>query len=200
MNLFMKNLFGTLLFLTCFFPDSFSQPDINHIFHLIKLPNAGVLLDSGWKFQAGDNMEWAKAGFDDNAWQSINPTLDIYDLPQVQKAASSWLRLHLQLDTTLLSRPIAMLINQTGASEIYLNGQLVKRFGQVSNNAAHLKTLNPKGKPFTFQFHGNTQQVIAIRYAFEKGVPYVKNIISGNLYFRLKLQEPNKALENYVYP
>ena len=30
-------------------------------------------LDKGWKFQTGDNLEWAQPQFADTAWKAIRP-------------------------------------------------------------------------------------------------------------------------------
>jgi len=51
-------------------------------FRIDSLPPQGVWLNKGWKWQAGDNTEWAKPEFDDSQWAAIDPTKDIMDLPQ----------------------------------------------------------------------------------------------------------------------
>src|SRR5690242_3837510 len=80
----------------------FSQFDSSqNIFYLKNLPPDGVLLDKGWKFQEGDNLDYAKPGFDDNTWQTINPTLAIYDQPAIAKSGICWLRLHMVIDSSL---------------------------------------------------------------------------------------------------
>lgn len=53
------------------------------------LPPQGILLDKGWKWHAGDHPDWAKPNFDDSAWESIDPTKDIMDLPQLDKQNGS---------------------------------------------------------------------------------------------------------------
>ncbi len=64
----MKKLILTLfLALTCSI--GFAQ-----VFRIDSLPEQGILLDKGWKYQAGDNPDWAKADFDDSKWESIDPT------------------------------------------------------------------------------------------------------------------------------
>jgi hypothetical protein len=30
-------------------------------------------LDTGWKFQYGDDLKWLDPGFDDSAWKTIRP-------------------------------------------------------------------------------------------------------------------------------
>ena len=50
-----------------------------------KFARGWIALDSGWKFKAGDNPDWAKPGFDDSSWQSINLFQDLNNLPQIPK-------------------------------------------------------------------------------------------------------------------
>ncbi len=32
----------------------------------------GILLNKGWKFTKGDNSDYARLGYNENKWQSIN--------------------------------------------------------------------------------------------------------------------------------
>ncbi len=82
----MKQLVIFLLFLSNY---TFAQK--SEIFRIDSLPTEGVLLNKGWKFHAGDNPDWAKADFDDSGWESIDPSKDIMDLPQLLKTDIGWL-------------------------------------------------------------------------------------------------------------
>ena len=186
-----KNLFTLLLF----FPLA-SLAQNSEVFKIDSLPRQGILLDSGWKFHSGDNTIWAMPNIDDSKWENINPAKNIYDLPQVRNANICWLRLNLQLDSSLVGKPLALVIVQIGASEIYLNGRLIKRFGQVSSDPEKLQTFNPHGKPLSLQFTSGLQQVFAIRYAIDKSAPYFK--ADPTICFSVNLQQPDQAVENYA--
>ena len=45
------------------------------VFRIDSLPKAGILLNQGWKWHAGDNPEWAKAEFDDAGWKLMSPLM-----------------------------------------------------------------------------------------------------------------------------
>ena len=103
----MKILIG--IFLLAFGADNcFAQISTAHGFHLNNLPSKGVLLDKGWKFHAGDAAEWANSDFNDEQWQSINPTLELHHSPQVKEAGICWFRLKLQVDSSLTNKMLAM--------------------------------------------------------------------------------------------
>src|SRR5689334_9288574 len=95
----MKLFYRVFLLAILLSKNCFSQDSTIHVFYLDKLPPKGVLLDKGWKFHNGDDPDYAKPNFDDRSWQSINPTLDIHNLPEIAKSDICWLRLHLSIDT-----------------------------------------------------------------------------------------------------
>ncbi len=146
------------------------------VIHIDSLPAEGFLLDKGWKFQAGDNPDYANADYDDSKWQSINPTLDIHDLPQGTKSGICWLRLHVVIDSSLLGEQLALIITQSVASEIYLNGRLLYKFGTVSANQKEIKAYDPLGMPFSFPLDKNTEQLLAVRYAVQPNLLYPNEI------------------------
>jgi two-component system NtrC family sensor kinase len=153
----MKSLF-TIIFLLAV-SVSFSQTLIIH-----SIPADGILLNSGWKFQSGDNAEWANPDFDDRSWQSA--TLSDYNtyLSQLKNKNIGWFRLHLLIDSSVLKRQLAIQISQLGASEIYLNGELFQRFGSIKMHT-YYKSYNPVNKPFLLPFNAGNSIVIAIRFA-----------------------------------
>jgi hypothetical protein len=96
------------------------------------LEQQGVLLNQGWKFHPGDTLTWAEPDYEDSHWQAINPTEDIYNLPQLWQTNVGWFRLRFSGDSALRQQSLVMMILQTGASEIYLNDKLIKQLGRVS--------------------------------------------------------------------
>lgn len=130
----------------------------------------GILLDKGWKFQSGDNPDFAKINFDDSQWQSVNPAQNFHGIPNIQKGIS-WFRIYLQFSPTI-ERDLAMLIEQNGASEVYLNGKLVKKLGIVSLNSKEVKAYNPVNLPILLHLDTTSTQVLAIRYAQQPNVHY----------------------------
>ena len=141
-----------------------SQDTLAKVLRVDRLPEEGVLLDKGWKFLSGDNPAYANSEYNDGAWETINPTLDIYDLPQIPKSGIVWFRLRLSINPSL-DRQLALIIQQSGASEIYLDGQLIHRFGVISSNPANIKAYDPLWKPVSFPIKKNTTQVLAVRFA-----------------------------------
>ncbi len=98
MKIFYTSCLVFFLFISKCFPQIQKAP----VFHLDNLPAQGVLLDKGWKFQKGDNPNYAQPQFDDSQWFSINPTKDIHEIPQLWNNNIVWFRLHFTADSSVI--------------------------------------------------------------------------------------------------
>ena len=153
-----------------------AQNSNDHGFHLNNISAEGVLLDQGWKFHAGDDAEWANPDFNDQQWQSINPTLELHHLPQVKEAGIGWFRLKLRVDSSLTNKMLAMVIASIGASELYLNGKLIYRLGTVSKDYKAERTHQFFAHRISAKLAHQSSQVLAVRYSFNKKNLYLKFI------------------------
>src|SRR5215217_124616 len=141
----MRKVFSILLLLFCVA----LQAQDSSVFHIQQIPRTGILLDKGWKFHAGDNLGWANLGFNDKDWQNVNPDVDIHQLLTQQKGATiGWFRLKITIDSSLQDSSAALIISQVVASEIYLNGRLLYRFGTVSRDYNREQTYSLNDHPF----------------------------------------------------
>lgn len=140
-------------------------------FRIGSLPAEGVLLNQGWKWHAGDNPKWARPDFDDSAWEGIDPTKDINNLPQIRKAGKGWFRIHIMPDSALATTILSMAINQGLASEFYQNGKLIGRLGTLNINPEQVKTYNPQESQVRQVLHlytGNERElVMAVRFSLQ---------------------------------
>ena len=128
-------------------------------------------MKQGWKFQPADNPAYAQHDFDDSQWGAIDPTLDIHYLPQLGSSPIGWLRVRFTVDSSLLNRPLAMQVYQHLASEIYLNGRLIKKYGKVSADPELVRAFRPLHEPIGVLFE-QREQVLAVRVSFQKDLPY----------------------------
>ena len=124
------------LFIACIFHSSIAQ-------EMFRLNNDSlVVLDTGWKYTMGDDPVYASPKFNDLGWKSIRANLDIHDsLPADAASGIGWMRLRISVSESLRGQQLALSIQQSVASEIYLNGRLLKSFGVLSNDPAKGKSL-----------------------------------------------------------
>ncbi len=165
---------------------------------LVLLNRVGVAQTSGWKFHTGDNPNYAQPNFDDSDWASIDPTKDIFQLPQIPKDGTVfWLRLQLAIDSSL-NRPLGLRIQQSGASEVYLNGKLIHQFGVLSTKPDQIRAFNPQDRPISASTGYGGVQVLAVRYAVQPNIRYATHFGYTNRLFRVRMQPTDTALSDYV--
>jgi signal transduction histidine kinase len=92
-----------------------------------------------WRFRLGDDPAWASPDFDDRAWATLSPDSLIADtlivaarrMEREGRPGIGWFRLRLTLDEEIRGRPLALNLITHGAVEIYLDGELLFRGGDV---------------------------------------------------------------------
>ena len=176
----------------------------NNVFNLstkkaktTRFASGWISLDSSWKFKAGDNSDWARPGFNDSSWQSVNLLQDLYNLPQIPKSGIVWFRLRFKTDSTLFDRQLVMRIYQTGASEVYLEGKLIHRLGTVSANPDSVRYYSPNSLLLSFPLAYNTEQTLAIRFANLPNSYPIFYSLKSNLEFWLTTLD-NATEDNFV--
>jgi|SRR5579863_789841 len=201
----MKILLGILILLFSSIPACRSQVTSNDTVRLTGLPPEGILLEKGWKFHAGDDSAWANPELNDKDWQPINPSLDIRHIPQIRNVPIFWLRLKLLVDSSFLDQPIGMTLSQVGASEIYLQGRLTYKFGQIDTSIGRTRSKYLLNSPFGFKLGSKRIQTIAVRYEY-----YPKTFLikygEDNYCLHIELNNPgptfaksqNQTLSNYI--
>src|SRR6185436_10611354 len=189
----MKNL-GSL-FLLFFLFTSKCIPQAATIFHIDRVSPDGILLDKGWKFQVGDSA-YANAQYDDKAWKPINPALDIYDLPQIPKSGIVWFRLHLSIDSSL-NNQLVLIIQQSGASEIYLDGKLIHQFGTLSADPEQVKAYDPQWMPVALPMSKSSRHVLAVRYALQPDIRYTTMYTTNNHALWIQVKDVKSGVDFY---
>ena len=124
------------------------------------------LIKSPWKYHPGDNPEWANPTYDDTDWESVSTLLSQNELPESGWEGIGWFRLHFTIqDEQLKNMPLALYVAyQAGASEIYLDGELLYSIGKVGTRKEeeeHYWERNPQ----VITFSDKTDHVIAVRYS-----------------------------------
>ena len=154
----------------------------SEVFRIDSISNQGVLLDKGWKWQAGDNPEWIDPDFDDSAWENVNPLQDVNEIPALKEKHIGWFRTTLELSPQMSQRLTTLLVSQSVASEIYFNGLLVKKIGIIGTQREATKAANHSrrvaiGLPYSVSY---PFVQIAIRVAYENHVLYNRVGFSKN--------------------
>lgn len=156
------------------------------VFHLTNVDSvSSISLDKYWKFHNGDNISWASPSFDDSSWDTVETGLPFLN-DSNSFTGIAWLRLHLNIDSSIAAVPLYMYIDQRGASEMFLDGKLLYTFGKVSNDPETEIKYNPHQVPFIFKNNEPGEHILAIRYS---------NLGYRKLYDRYRESEPGFNIE-----
>jgi two-component system, NtrC family, sensor kinase len=146
----------------------------------------GILLNKGWKFKLGDNIEYSKVSFDDANWvkKDIDEKFSEF---KINDEKIGWFRKKIAIDSSMIDELYELKIVLKGAVEIYLNGELINKFGEMHSKKTKSKfVVGEIGLPFGIDFKNQGEQVIAIRYLFEHQSQLSKNYYLYPLDIRLK--------------
>jgi serine phosphatase RsbU (regulator of sigma subunit) len=119
-----------------------------------------------WKYQPGDDPQFADPQFDDRAWETLNGTAITLDrIPKSGWRGLGWFRLRLKADPALAQQPLALVMVHYGASEVYLDGKLVQRFGAVGTTPDTEVAYNPNTLPINIVLDARGEHVLAVRHS-----------------------------------
>jgi hypothetical protein len=156
------------------------RPDIEKV-------TEGLRLAEGWRFKAGDDPSWSNPALDDSGWgmifdtsliryQNIAGSRDKQINPRAASEGTSqfiysqdwdgvaWFRLRFDVDPSLAGKIFLLDIGQSGASEIYLNGVRLARFGVIGGKDKE-QAFDAVGSPVVLSFARGGEHVLAIRYS-----------------------------------
>lgn len=104
--------------------------------------------NDAWRYQPGDNPEWANPDFDDAGWYKISPIgLKAYQMPDSLWSGFGWWRITFTADPNTVESIERLYFNSWGAAEIYLDGKLVETYGNFSTDSQLEKTHTPNYAP-----------------------------------------------------
>jgi len=184
-----------ILFFCLFSVSLFGIENDNLIFKLDSISGT-IDLDTLWRYHLGDDTLWANQDFDDSEWDTISTQLNLLRIDEGTFEGLGWFRLHIRIDSTLRNKSFALLIDQQGASEIYLNGNLIQSFGTFSDSIEKEKTSNPKMLPGLLQFNNGLNYVLAVRYSNLNAHRNLKIYQEANAGFELRIEDHEIAMQN----
>jgi len=117
-----------------------------------------------WRYQPGQPAGWASPATNDQGWLLTDPDFLVDQEPPGWRGTGCF-RLRFTLDSALLGQALALNMLQKGASEIYLDGQLLGSFGTVGTSAQTTRGLEPRYLALPFMLRTAGPHLLAVRYA-----------------------------------
>lgn len=150
-------------------------------------------LYAGWRFHPGDDPAFAEPDFDDSTWPTTSSTLQAGSPYVEQWPGVGWFRKRLVVDSTLSGQRWGVQLMPFGAAELYVDGELVHRTGQVSADPAQeVRVHSDGGGPIPLP--GAGEHVLAVRYSNTRAEDYLR--LWYFIGFELRLGPEALVLEN----
>ncbi len=156
-----------------------------------------ISLNSRWRYHDGDSAAWALPAYSDGHWAKPG-SLVTYEGKDAQPFSGiCWFRLRVEVDSAVAGLPLAMSIEQFGASEVFLDGKRLRSFGRIGGpggkGAAYT---DPQGEPYIFRFSTPGAHTLAVRHAeWNARQTWGRN---GAVGFEMALGEANARTDTYV--
>ncbi len=142
----------------------------------------------GWRYCAGDSAQWKDKEYNDSHWlRFVNTQLPVDSLPKDKWTGTAWFRLTFKVEDKLKNQVHALIINQTGASEIYLDGVLLQKFGKVGNTIAEEKPFISNDLPVAIYLDSADIHTIAIRFSNQQAQQQRKTLGNSFKYFGFEI-------------
>lgn len=101
----------------------------------------------GWLFKEGDDSSWRDKEINTAEWRRLRPTELSAKHADKRGRVEGWLRLKFRLDENLANIPLAVERGGWAATDVYLDGKLLARFGNTGEDYQTYKEYNPIDKP-----------------------------------------------------
>lgn len=200
----LKNLnlrpFKLLIFFLfyCFFAGQHSLAQVPHLDEsLFKEGLLELKFENSWRYQPGDDLQWANPDFDDSNWISLNPIgLKAYRTPDSLWTGYGWWRLTFTAKPETMAAIERLYFTAWGAAEVFLNGELVANYGQFSTDRQLEKTHTPNyegDRPL--KIVPDETYTLAVRYSHHQAKDNFKlfRYFSENLGFNIGLSTAVRA-------
>ncbi len=122
------------------------------------------LAEAGWRFLPGDDPQWSRPDWDDSGWQVLRSTRPAPGPDAPAWVGMGWYRIWLDVAPDATT-PLALELSHWGASEVFLDGQWVGGFGEVSARREDERTRNPRWRAVLLPIASPGRHVVAVRYS-----------------------------------
>ena len=158
-----------------------------------------IALDKFWKFHNGDDSLWALSTFDDSKWDTVNTKLKFGKDGSNPFTGIGWFRIHIYLDSSFNEIPIAVLVEQDGASQIFVDGKLIQSFGTVSADVKKEIPHNPNNIPHSFRYGKPGEHILAVRYSNHNYRNFFEKYDVDKPGFRISLSKQDNSVVQTVF-
>ncbi len=145
------------------------QADAFHIKSESIMAGDTVAIRGVWRYNPHDSSIFADPSYDHSGWLE-NQKISTADLPGWDGVG--WFRLELSVDSVLIGHELGLTVMMLGAAEIYIDGRLADRLGNISDDPGKFKNIVTSFyRPIRFVLPDSGPHILAIRFGHEGKSP-----------------------------
>lgn len=119
----------------------------------------------GWKYAQTYDANRAEADTDESEWQALRPVDLTPEFEDEDRKVEAWFRLRFRLSDSMAGMALALDRQMWSATDVYLDGKLIKSFGQTGDEQLPFKTFNPKKQlPVPVDLIPGKEYVLAVHF------------------------------------
>lgn len=179
-----------VLFILLFLIPAFAQGQYDFANVSVNEKNFLGDLDSNWRFINEDDKAMSDPGYNDSTWMLVNSRLSGDSLRLLN--GIGWFRKQVYVPDSIINEAMVLKMKHYGASQIFIDGKLVAKFGNIAKSEKHTSYKNPGLYPYFFHFDDTGTHTIAVRFANyrKNGQPDNESYMHG---FSLSVLEANNT-------
>ncbi|HTN45935.1 MAG TPA: adenylate/guanylate cyclase domain-containing protein [Flavipsychrobacter sp.] len=163
----------------------------------------GWVFVENWAFTPTDDSAYSNKEYADEKWDTLSP---VFKTNRESKGkykvypGIGWFRYYFTVDSTMLNKPFALTVSHAGASEVYLDGKLLKKTGKIKAEKHEIDYTDINSSPFIFTIKDSGVHVFAVRYANYYAEKFDKffNEEQGGFYLAMNHANGTVAREVYI--
>ena len=129
------------------------------------LETKNIQIFNNWDYNQGDDSSWVFPAFSSVGWKTVDCRLELDSMKDYKWNGIAWFRKTIVIDSSLKHKTIAMTLNHYGASEFYINGNLINKFGSVSVKNENEEIYYSNSEPIIINFDSSSAYLFAVRYS-----------------------------------
>jgi two-component system NtrC family sensor kinase len=194
----LQSVFNPWLAVSVFFVLISFFSEAQNIFSLPDPADSAIILNEGWTYHMGDDPNIGNIDYDGDSWKPIQPVADIVDsIPADVKTGVGWMRLKFRVSNDARNQQLGIMVRQSVASEIYLNGKRIAQYGVVSASPSDIVADDPRYEPVQLEISNDSIQVLAVRFAVQSGIGYSNYFGTINPFCSIRVMRNDMAIEQY---
>jgi len=158
-----------------------------------------IQIFKNWDYHPGDDSAWALPAFSSVGWKTVNCTLDLDSIKAYEWNGIGWFRKTIVIDSSLMNKTVAMTLNHYGASEFYINGKLINKFGSVSVKNDNEEIYYSNSEPIIINFNSSSTYLFVVRYSNHLPIdhPYLYKVFRNTIGFYATFKTWTKGINFY---